>query len=64
MNTITSKEIDSFCDKTFCVQGGTFDDKNLKKIKGGEGGAISDENKTGDLTTTIIQDGRQSTGLC
>ena len=33
MNTITSKEIDSFCDKTFCVQGGTFDDKNLKKIK-------------------------------
>jgi len=37
---------------------------NLKKIKGGEGGAISDENKTGDLTTTIIQDGRQSTGLC
>ena len=33
MNTITSNEIDSFCDKIFYVQGGFFDDRNLKKIK-------------------------------
>lgn len=37
---------------------------NLKKIKGGQGGEVCDENKTTDVTITVNQDGRQSTGLC